>query len=507
MAGMDKICESKASFKNVSIKQISDSISILTGEIGKASMIDYQGYTLNDYIDAAAPQTNNPRDQQLREEAREITNLRYGGRLRCLIAGNGITINGVSSVQHLAGDIYACSQKGGYGIYNLSTGEYLTKVYSSVLSQPMPTDSTLLLLPMDGGNKMLCISNTGKIYRATQSVNDGIVITDGKGKYGLVDETRKIAIPVEYDEIVQDNQNSRIENGSICNHYNYYLMKDSLWGILAPVNNSLKMIAECIYPYNVKDGEKYIPFKYLRYYEKQKQRRDACFVVMSNGKAGILDNFGKVLVPCQYDSGSFSENPPLGYLYDNGRTITYNPLDKGTTTRKYSNYKRFIGAKSYYCVEQNGKFGVVDDKDNLILPIKYSQITEAITSDNGHLDDGFHVWDANGRIGVVKVINGKGKEIVPCAGNYDRIWGYESYGVIVVKNGKQGCIKENGATFCRPVYDGHINGLKRIGFVKNSATSNDVTVDIYDYNGKYLTSVNVGNDYLDQRWFVQKYLM
>ena len=138
MAGMDKICESKASFKNVSIKQISDSISILTGEIGKASMIDYQGYTLNDYIDAAAPQTNNPRDQQLREEAREITNLRYGGRLRCLIAGNGITINGVSSVQHLAGDIYACSQKGGYGIYNLSTGEYLTKVYSSVLSQPMP---------------------------------------------------------------------------------------------------------------------------------------------------------------------------------------------------------------------------------------------------------------------------------------------------------------------------------------------------------------------------------
>ena len=161
-------------------------------------------------------------------------------------------------------------------------------------------------------------------------------------------------------------------------------------------------------------------------------------------------------------------------------------------TRKYSNYKGLLNG--YTRVEQNGKFGVVDSKDNLRVPIKYSQITEAITSDNGHLDDGFHVWDADGRVGVVKVINGKGKEIVPCAGNYDRIWGYESYGVIVVKNGKQGCIKENGATFCRPVYDGHINGLKRIGFVKNSATSNDVTVDIYDYNGKYLTSVNVGNN-------------
>ena len=135
---------------------------------------------------------------------------------------------------------------------------------------------------------------------------------------------------------------------------------------------------------------------------------------------------------------------------------------------------------------------------------KYSNITEAITSDNGHLDNAFHVWDADGRIGVAKVINGKGKEIVPCAGNYDRIWGYESYGVIVVKNGKEGCIKENGATFCRTVYDGHINGMKRVGFVKNSGTSNDVSVDIYDYNGKYLTTVKVGNNYLDQRWFVQK---
>ena len=307
--------------------------------------------------------------------------------------------------------------------------------------------------------------------------------------------------------ICDSGNSSRIENGSISNNSNYYLKKGSLWGIYAFVNNSLKMLTECIYPYCVEDGQKHIPFKYLTYRENQNQPWDACFVVMSNGKAGILDNFGKEIVPCKYDGGGFSDNPRLGYLYDNGKTITYNPLDKGTTTRKYSNYKRFIGAKSYYRVEQNGKFGVVDDKDNLILPIKYSQITEAITSDNGHLDDAFHVWDADGRIGVAKVINGKGKEIVPCAGNYDRIWGYEPYGIIVIKNGKQGCIKENGATFCHPVYDGHINGLKRIGFSKNSATSNDVTVDIYDYNGKYLTTVNVGNNYLDQRWFVQKYLM
>ena len=92
----------------------------------------------------------------------------------------------------------------------------------------------------------------------------------------------------------------------------------------------------------------------------------------------------------------------------------YTPADKSLTVHKYSGYYRFIGAENYYRVEQNGKFGVVDDKDNLILPFKYSKITEAITSNNGHLDDAFHVWDADGRIGVTKVINGKGKECVGC---------------------------------------------------------------------------------------------
>lgn len=488
----DKLADSgnKTSLKNVSIKHVNDTIQIISGEIGSS------------YISI----------ENSKKYIQSIVDLRRnGGQFSFLTTKGGIAIIGVSSAKHLVGDIYACSHQRGCDIYDLSTGKYIASVNSSALSQPMPTDQTLLVLPVDYYNNKY-LSNTGKIYKDTLNrfdMQENRLIADGKGKYGLVDKTgRNIKIPVEYDAIICDQGNyKRIENGSISNNDNYYLRKGSLWGIYASVNNSLKMLTECIYPYCVEDGQKHIPFKYLTYRENQNQPWDACFVVMSNGKAGILDNFGKEIVPCKYDGGGFSDNPRLGYLYDNGKTIIYNPIDKSLTTRKYSGYKRFIGAKSFYLVEQNGKFGVVDDKDNLVLPIKYSQITEAITSDNGHLDDAFHVWDANGRIGVAKVINGKGKEIVPCAGNYDRIWGYESYGVIVVKNGKQGRIKENGATFCRPVYDGHINGLKRIGFIKNSASSNDVTVDIYDYNGKYLTTVNVGSSYLDQRWFVQKYLM
>lgn len=486
----DKLAGSgkKTSLKNVWIRQVNDTIQIISGEIGLS------------YI------SNDTREKLTSKYSKSVLDMRNGGEFSFLTTQSGIIINGVSSVQHLVGNLYVCSQKGDRDIYDLSTGDYIITVNSSVLSQPMPTDSTLFVLPVSY-NKYMYMSSTGKIYKDMRNsidMQENRLIADGNGKYGLVDKTGKnIKIPVEYDEIICGGH-SRIESSNISN---YYVRKGSLWGIQYPTaDNRFIILAECIYPYSVKDGEKQVPFKYLPYTNNQK-KKDAIFIVMSNGKAGVLDNFGKELVPCRYDSGSYSDNPRMAYLYDNGKSITYNPKDNNTVVQKYSGYKRFIGAKSFYRVEQNGKFGVVDDKDNLIVPIKYSKITEAITSDNGHLDDGFHVWDADGRIGVVKVINGKGKEIVPCAGNYDRIWGYESYGVIVVKNGKQGCIKENGATFCRPVYDGHINGLKRIGFVKNSDTSNDVTVDIYDYNGKYLESVNVGNNYLDQRWFVQKYLM
>ena len=318
---------------------------------------------------------------------------RNGGQFSFLTTKGGIAIIGVSSAKHLVGDIYACSHQRGCDIYDLSTGKYIASINSSTLSQPMPTDQTLLVLPVDYYNNKY-LSNTGKIYKDTLNrfdMQENRLIADGKGKYGLVDKTgRNIKIPVEYDAIICDQGNyKRIENGSISNNDNYYLRKGSLWGIYASVNNSLKMLTECIYPYCVEDGQKHIPFKYLTYRENQNQPWDACFVVMSNGKAGILDNFGKEIVPCKYDGGGFSDNPRLGYLYDNGKTIIYNPIDKSLTTRKYSGYKRFIGAKSFYLVEQNGKFGVVDDKDNLVLPIKYSQITEAITSDNGHLDDAF----------------------------------------------------------------------------------------------------------------------
>ncbi len=491
-AAWDKLASDNTSFKNVSITTVADSIFIVRGEIGSTYVTRR---VQNDFIEAFG------------SGAKSILQMREGGDVKFLLTKNGVAIFNIGIVKNLFGDIYGCSTTQGVDIYNLSTGEYLASANSSIFQKPMPTNSTLLPIPMPSySNMYMYISNTGKIYRDSVPgyFDDSRIIADGKGKYGIANSNGEIILPVEYEAISRGGERRLERDGSDGGYY-YYVCKGGLWGIVASVDKKYTMIAECIYPYNEAGGNKQCPFAYLRYH-KDKTNYGACFVVMSTGKAGVLDNFGKEVVQCQYDGAEYSEYPHFAYVYDNGKTIAYNLEDGSIMTRKYSGYTRISGALDYLLVEQNGKYGIVDSKDNVLVPIKYSRITEAVTSDNGHLNDGFHVWDANGHIGVVKVINGKGKEIVPC-GRYDSIWGYESYGVIVVKNGKQGCIKENGAVFCKTVYDGHINGTKRVGFVKNSASSNDVTVDIYDYNGKYLTTATSGSDSWSIRYFVQKYLL
>ncbi len=395
-----------------------------------------------------------------------------------------VCISPVIAASQITGNFYLCSSSSlsySADVYDISTGECIAQNVTNLVN-----NDSLLILKHGSSNSgdidrySTVITADGRLCSVTEGMTPWVFLTASDGKKGLYNNfDDKLIFSPDYDDIISSKERADY----------FFISRNGMWGIFSKNEN---INTGLIYP------AKECPFEIFGY--------NGPILVASDGKAGLLDIKGNELVKCEYDKITKGDRNDIFTLEKDGKSYIYNKNDKSLSERKYSGYKRFIGAKNFFRVEQNGKFGVVDDKDNLVVPIKYSKITEAITSDHGHLDDAFHVWDVNSHIGVVKVINGKGKEIVPC-GKYNPIWGYESYGIIVIKDGKQGCIKEDGTIFCQPIYDGHINGMKRIGFVKNSATSNDVTVDIYDYNGKYLTTVNVGSDYLDIRWFVQKYLM
>ena len=185
-------------------------------------------------------------------------------------------------------------------------------------------------------------------------------------------------------------------------------------------------------------------------------------------------------------------------MYDIAKKETIVPAGK------YASIERITGSNNYYRVEQNGKYGVVNNKGTLVVACKYSKIENAFITDGGHIDDGFHVWDANERVGIVRVINGQGKEILPCGSGYEIVC-YEPYGIMVRKNGKLGCIKLNGAVFAQPKYDNYFNGMKRMAFTTD--TTNGLTYYVYTYEGQFVTSKTFRtSQYIARDNFIRDYL-
>lgn len=407
-----------------------------------------------------------------------------------------LCIPGVISAKQFRGDIFVCSVAELFGgtvsmkdgeVYDMSTGEYLGhdntlgmlsmvdeyfangqlpeesyKTYKLIWEQ-LRNDSTIIAIGPFGNNNNYWPSGTkvimprGLICESQEAYPSLTYLITKDGKKGLYDSSdKKLIFAPEYDVIVY---------GGVGDFY--YLNKDGMWGIYS---RNQKINTGLIY------SGKECPFEV--------ENVNGPILVASQGRAGLLDAQGNELLKCEYDN-IYGLSSDTYLLYKNGNMSVYDIAKKNITTLgKYDSLVKITGT-TYYRVEQNGKYGVIDKKGALVVPCKYSRIENAFITDGGHIDDGFHVWDANGLVGIVRVINGHGKEIIPCGSGYEIVC-YEPYGIMVRSNGKLGCIKLNGAIFAQPKYDSYVNGMKRMAFLNN--TVNGVTYNVYTYDGQFVIS-------------------
>ncbi|WP_286151036.1 WG repeat-containing protein [Bacteroides acidifaciens] len=112
-------------------------------------------------------------------------------------------------------------------------------------------------------------------FNGLARVNNGIKRWGGMGwneggKYGLIDTKGRVVLPVEYDEIINFDEEDRSR---------WMIKKDGVWGL---IDDKAKII---ITP-------QYDKLDYYRGY--------AC--VEKQHRAGMLDKNGKVIVPLRYDS-------------------------------------------------------------------------------------------------------------------------------------------------------------------------------------------------------------
>lgn len=327
-AVLDRLANSqeweKTYFKNVSITNVSDSIRVIKGELGVSYL---PNNVREDYMRKIDPMWKAMHQPTIEVEyGKSILAMRDGGTVSFAVTKSGIAINDVKNMKHIAGSIYACfSGNMKYYCCDFSNGTRLGIVKSNA---QLPTDNTLYVVTNSNGNPIYYISNMGQVCWFERNIEvDGLscrLISDSNGKYGLVsnDKSSKILLKVEYDKIMDRN---REYGGTLYEKY-IYICKDGLWGICRNADGqNLKIILDCKYPgYANADSDNNPPFGYARGYER--------FVVTAEGMAGVIDENGKEVLSCTYDSASYDfygngySGAKSAIFEKDGKSIVYNLL-------------------------------------------------------------------------------------------------------------------------------------------------------------------------------------
>ncbi len=214
--------------------------------------------------------------------------------------------------------------------------------------------------------------------------------------------------------------------------------------------------------------------------------------VKKDGKWGYVNKKGEYVIKAKYDVaynfnecgiariGQRNEHQILiyGYINKKGDTVS---------NAKYIEATDFYDCGLAAVKDEDGDWGIVDEKGELVVKCKYKKIKiydsgAIIANDsNGNsyllnkkgdnLSDRYEkmFWNENANIGVVYedgeigIINAKGKEILEPTDDFDDIFGFNKDGIgIYVENGYFGIITTRGKKITNADYD-EISGFTENG--------------------------------------------
>lgn len=260
---------------------------------------------------------------------------------------------------------------------------------------------------------------------------NSLFIVQKNSKQGIITLEGKEILPVEYDYILCTGKKITTKKGESIELYNAKGEKqDSKYGNSIETSNENYIITideEEKYGIVNKEGQVLIQNKY-QYIEYAFENY---FIATMNGKVGVIDINKETLIDFKYDIiQTIKDKNVLQAIISNTNTIEMynNKIEKQVSIKDailytYDNYIKLISDKDMryldnngniisnkeilkenkvFAYNQNGKWGFVDNSDNIILEAKYDIVTEF----NKY---GFAGIKKNGKWGVV---NEEGKVIV-----------------------------------------------------------------------------------------------
>ncbi|MEJ5106187.1 WG repeat-containing protein [Chryseobacterium sp. MYb328] len=273
-------------------------------------------------------------------------------------------------------------------------------------------------------------------------------IVKRNGKYGIIKPDGYAKVPIEYDWVgyFDTNHNSseyyNAKKGKIFQIYNKDLKK--LGESYEPVLNDFSVSTPNLIFKNLKgqygmvhsSGSIVIPFEY----EDLQKQKSGFILGRKNGKTGVLDKNGKIKIPFQYKNlEEFDEDANLFIADHKIINIDNQPILLGydSIVPIYYNSQKFI-------VSKNKKYGIVDIKNKILLPLEYDEISNWVE----YGPEKRHFVVKNGKYGLIEYETFK--TIIPPV--YDEFIQRRNM-VFAHKNGKAGILDLNNKEICPFIFD------------------------------------------------------
>ncbi len=286
---------------------------------------------------------------------------------------------------------------------------------------------------------------------------NGMAIAKKENLWGVINQEGKILVPFEYESIDLGNVKQGFPEEDYTNFkgVSRIVNNDTIRLIRVMKNGKQGVVDET--------GKVVIPCTYLRIFRLRYQ-----YIGIENDYKGIASVDGEIIVPPEYnrvtpkDFGfSVEKKGKMGILNKQGREIippVYDKLENRMFTMGMS-------------VQMNGKWGYYNGQGILIVPPKYDEIEPSSLFDGGVIvitneKKGYH--------------NKDGKLIVPVEYDDVRVWRQDN-SIIVQQNGKEGMLNKSGQIVLPIEYDG-LN-LYPVGYIK---AVKDKKIGFYHYSGKVL---------------------
>lgn len=374
---------------------------------GKIGIINLKGEILIEpvYDDIKIPNPEKPvficqnKEQTiaLNEKAEEILT-QYQGI-------DAIELNGMVSNMPYEKSVLKYKQDEKYGLINLKGKKITDPIYEEINS--LAHKEGEFLVKKDGKNAV--INNQGKIIIANKYdsiVGDGyytenekyalsgyiVSITTKEGyRYGYLDYKQKQILKPEYASVIRLLQIEQTQDIYLA------VVKNGQVGV-------------------VKNGKEVIEFKYQ---DIEYNTQNQTFTLERNGKFGVCNLEGKIIVPIEYDNISITglyiqatkeeETELFNINAEKIEDAVYNEI----YTTQNDNY--------YITVDKSGKYGIMKTNKDILVDNKYSYIE--------YLQDEFFIAvREDGKIGV---INALGTQMVDF--RYDVIQKIEGTNVVEAK--------------------------------------------------------------------------